>query len=89
MSFATASQQSPSQAPRPRGFFRTAWRALQQLFHEMTGAMFALLGLAAFNSALRSWRSGAANWTVALPIVYALLMIYFAVTSFRFARRVE
>jgi predicted Co/Zn/Cd cation transporter (cation efflux family) len=55
----------------------------------MTGAMFALLALAALNSALRAWRNGAENWIVALPIAYALVMAYFAVTSFRFAKRVN
>jgi hypothetical protein len=55
----------------------------------MTGAMFALLAIASLNSALRAWRNGAGNWIVALPVVYALIMTYFAATSFRFARRVE
>jgi hypothetical protein len=55
----------------------------------MTGAMFAILALAALNSALRAWRNGAENWVVALPVAYALMMIYFSVTSFRFAKRVE
>jgi predicted Co/Zn/Cd cation transporter (cation efflux family) len=89
MSFATTSQPSRMHSRRPRGFFRTAWRALKQLFHEMTGAMFALLALAALNSALRAWRNGSENWIVALPIAYALVMTYFAVTSFRFAKRVD
>jgi hypothetical protein len=55
----------------------------------MTGAMFALLALAALNSALRAWRNGAEHWIVALPIAYALVLTYFAITSFRFAKRVE
>ena len=65
------------------------WRALRQLFHEFTGAMFAMLALAAANSAVRAWRGGAEKWIVALPLAYALVMIYFSVTSFLYARRVK
>jgi len=72
----------------PKGFFGRLWRALRQLFHETTGAMFAILALITLMSALRAWQNGAARWIVALPVAYALMMIYFSVTSFRNARRV-
>ena len=72
----------------PKGFFGRLWRALRQLFHETTGAMFAILAFVTLMSAFRAWQNGAARWIVALPIAYALMMIYFSVTSFRNARRV-
>jgi len=50
--------------------------------------MFAILAFAALSSAFRAWQNGVARWLVALPIAYAIMMIYFSVTSFRSARRV-
>lgn len=72
-----------------RGFFRILWRALQQLFHETTAAIFGIFALASATSAIRSWRSGAPRWYVALPVGYAAMMIFFCVTSFRTARRIR
>jgi hypothetical protein len=72
----------------PKGFFGRLWRALRQLFHEMTATAFALLALVTLNSAFRAWQHGVPRWVIAVPIGYALLMIYFSVTSFRNARRV-
>lgn len=80
----------PAANPAKRGgFFRTFWRALRQLFHETTGALFALLALAAVNSGVRAWENGVAKWIVALPVGYAMAMVYFSFTSFRSARRVR
>jgi hypothetical protein len=76
-------------AEAPRGFFRVLWRAGRQLFHEATGAIFGVFALAATTSAVRSWESGVPRWMVALPLVYAAMMVYFSVTSFRSARRVR
>lgn len=76
-------------AGAPRGFFRVLRRALRQLFHETTGAIFGVFALAAASSAVRSWRSGAPRWIVALPLAYAAMMIFFSVTSFRMARRIR
>jgi hypothetical protein len=73
----------------PRGFFRTLWRAMRQLFHEATGAIFAVFAMASTTSAVRSWQAGKARWLVALPLAYAAMMVFFAVTSFRSARRVR
>jgi hypothetical protein len=61
---------------------------MRQLFHETTGAIFAVLAVAAVSSAVRAWENGAAKWIAALPLAYAMLMVYFSVTSFRSARRV-
>jgi hypothetical protein len=82
------SRPQSSRAPAPKGFFGRLWRALRQLFHETTGAIFAILALVTLGSAFRGWQNGAARWMVALPIAYAMLLIYFSVTSFRSARRV-
>ncbi len=73
----------------PRGFFRTLWRAMRQFFHEATGAIFAVFAMASVTSAVRSWQAGKARWLVALPLAYAAMMAFFAVTSFRSARRVR
>jgi hypothetical protein len=77
-----------SREAAPKGFFGRLWRALRQLFHEITGTMFALLALVTLSSAFRAWQHGVARWIIAVPIAYALLMLYFSVTSFRSARRV-
>ncbi|HLW98708.1 MAG TPA: hypothetical protein VKR82_08690 [Candidatus Acidoferrales bacterium] len=93
VSVASISRQSPAQSARqparPRGFFRTLWRAIRQLFHETTGALFAILAVGAISSAVRAWENGTAKWIVALPLAYAMWMGYFSVTSFRSARRVQ
>ncbi|HET9401006.1 MAG TPA: hypothetical protein VFO34_08650 [Candidatus Acidoferrales bacterium] len=73
----------------PRGFFRVLWRALRQLFHETTAAIFGVFALAAASSALRAWRGGAPRWIVAMPLAYAAMMMFFCVTSFRMARRIR
>jgi hypothetical protein len=84
----SVSRSRPSRELAPKGFFGRLWRALRQLFHEMTGTMFALLALVTLSSAFRAWQHGISRWIIAVPIAYALLMIYFSVTSFRSARRV-
>src|SRR5437899_3094235 len=77
---ATASQQ---------GGFRRLWRALRQLFHEAIAAVFAVLALGWFNAALRAWTRDVARWLIGLAIAIALLFAFFAVTSFRRARKLE
>ena len=51
--------------------------------------MFALLAFGAVSSAFRAWQHGATKWIIALPLVYAMMMVYFSVTSFRSARRIR
>jgi hypothetical protein len=70
------------------GGFRRFWRALRQLFHEVTGAIFAVLGLAWMNLALRSWTRDVAHWLIAIAFGVALLFLFFAVTAFRRARKI-
>jgi hypothetical protein len=70
------------------GGFRRFWRALRQLFHEVTGAIFAVLGLAWMNLALRSWTRDVAHWLIAIAFGVALLFLFFAVAAFRRARKI-
>jgi hypothetical protein len=44
---------TPAVRTEPRGFQRL-WRVVRQLFHEVIGAIFAVLAFAWLNSALRS-----------------------------------
>ena len=79
---------APTEVTVPRsGGFRRFWRALKQLFHEMIAAVFAILGLAWLNAALRAWTRDVAYWLVGLAVAVAALFGFFAVTSFRRARK--
>jgi cell division protein FtsW (lipid II flippase) len=75
-----------SASSQPTGF-RRFWRALRQLFHEVVGAIFAVLALAWLNVALRSWTRDVAYWLIAAAIVVALVFLFFSASSFRRARR--
>jgi hypothetical protein len=72
-----------------RHSIRILWRAARELFHEVTGAVFFILALAALQSAWRTWHRGAGRWLVGMTAGYALLMILFGVLSFRDSRRVR
>jgi len=71
-----------------RGGFRRLWRALKQLFHELVGAIFAVLAFAWLNAAIRAWSRDAAGWLVAIAAVVGALFLFFAFTSFRRARKI-
>jgi dolichyl-phosphate-mannose--protein O-mannosyl transferase len=71
-----------------RGGFARLWRALKQLFHEVIGAVFAVLALAWIQSAIRAWTRDGARWLVASAFFVAVVMALFSFTSFRRARRV-
>jgi hypothetical protein len=80
---------SPSAGSTPQpGGFRRLWRALKQLFHEMTGAMFAILAFAWLNNAFRAWTGDVARWLIALPMIVAAIFAFFAVSAFRRARKI-
>jgi hypothetical protein len=72
-----------------RHSLRVLWRAARELFHEVTGALFFILALAAGQSAWRAWHNGAGRWLLGMSAGYALLMIFFGVLSFRDSRRVR
>jgi TRAP-type C4-dicarboxylate transport system permease small subunit len=75
-----------SGANEPRGF-RRLWRVIKQLFHEVVGALFAVLALMWLNSALRAWTRDVAHWLIAVAISVGAIFIVFAYTSFRRARK--
>jgi hypothetical protein len=77
----------PTTASEQQGGFRRFWRALRQLFHEMIGALFAVLALAWLNAAFRAWTRDAARWLIGLAVAVALLFVFFAVASFRKSRK--
>ena len=74
-------------ASSSRGGFRRLWRVLRQLFHEVVGAGFAILALGWLNAAFRAWTRDASRWLIALAVSVAALLVFFAVTSFRYARK--
>jgi hypothetical protein len=78
---------SAAAQPTQRGFSRL-WRALKQLFHEAVGALFAVLAIAWLNSILRAWTRDVAPWIIALAATVVGLFAFFAVTSFRRARKI-
>jgi hypothetical protein len=76
-----------SLAPRePRGFARF-WRAIRQIFHEVMGALFAILALAWINLLLRAWNRDAARWATFASIILVAIFAAYAISSFRRARR--
>jgi hypothetical protein len=74
--------------PQETGF-RRLWRVLRQLFHEVTGAVFAVLALAWLNSAVRAWTRDIAHWLIALAVCVAGLFGFFSVTQFLRARKIR
>lgn len=77
---------APARSPQPTGFQRI-WRVLRQLFYEVTGAIFAVLAFAWINAAFRSWTRDVAHWLIATAAGVAALFVFFAITSFRKARK--
>jgi hypothetical protein len=71
-----------------RGSFSRLWRTLNQLFHEVVGAIFGVLAFAWLNAAIRAWSRDAAYWLVAIAALVGGLFLFFAVTSFRLSRKV-
>jgi hypothetical protein len=79
---------SAATSPAPRhGSFQRFWRALRQLFLEVMGACFAVLGAVWLGAAFRSFRRDVAYWLIAAAIGFALLFFFFAASSFYRARK--
>jgi NhaP-type Na+/H+ or K+/H+ antiporter len=78
---------SATAAPQQQGRFRRLWRALRQLFHEVMAGVFAVLALGWLNAALRAWTRDVAYWLIAIAVAVALLFVFFAVTSYRKAKK--
>jgi hypothetical protein len=77
----------PGAQIKRRGFSRL-WRTLQQLFHEVVAAIFAVLAFAWLNAAIRAWSRDATYWLVALAAMVGGLFLFFAFTSFQRARKI-
>jgi multisubunit Na+/H+ antiporter MnhB subunit len=71
-----------------RGGFSRLWRTLQQLFHEVVAAIFAVLAFSWLNAAIRAWSRDAAYWLVAIAAVVGGLFLFFAFTSFQRSRKI-
>jgi hypothetical protein len=67
--------------------FARLWRTLKQLFHEIVGAVFAVLALAWVQSAIRAWTRDGARWLVGTALAVAAVMLVFSFTSFRRSRQ--
>ncbi len=70
------------------GFLLALSRAVRQLFHETAGALFAVFSIVGAAGAWREWQRGAAGWVVGVAVGFAAMMAWFAVASFRSARKV-
>jgi multisubunit Na+/H+ antiporter MnhB subunit len=70
----------------PRGF-RRLWRTIKQIFHEVVGAIFAVLAFGWLNSAFRAWTRDVAHWLIVLAVAVAGIFVVFAVSSFRRSRQ--
>jgi VIT1/CCC1 family predicted Fe2+/Mn2+ transporter len=82
----SAAASAPS-TPADHTGFRRLWRVLKQLFYEVVGALFAVLSFVWLSSAYRAWTRDVAHWLIAVAVAAALLFAFFAVSSFRRARR--
>jgi hypothetical protein len=60
---------------------------VKQIFHEVVGAMFAVLAFGWLNSAFRAWTRDVAHWLIALAVAVAGIFVLFAVSSFRRSRQ--
>ena len=76
------------QVPRVHGF-RRFWLALKQLFHEVIGAIFAVLAMFWVQNAVRAWSRDGARWLIGAAVFLALVMALFSFTSFRAAKRIQ
>jgi multisubunit Na+/H+ antiporter MnhB subunit len=71
----------------PMSGFKRFWRTLKQLFYEITGALFAFLAFGWINAAFRAWTRDVSKLLVWGAVAVALLFFFFAVTSFRRAKK--
>lgn len=84
-----ASTETASGRGEPGRGFARFWLALRQLFHELVGAVFAVLAFAWGQSAVRAWTRDVAHWLVGTAVGVATVMAIFSWTSFRRARQLQ
>jgi hypothetical protein len=70
------------------GFLVALSRAVRQLFHEAAGALFLAFSIVGAAGAWREWQRGSPGWIIGVAAGFAAMMAWFAVASFRSARRV-
>jgi protein-S-isoprenylcysteine O-methyltransferase Ste14 len=75
--------------PARKGGFARFWRTLRQLFHEVVGGVFAVLALVWVQSAIRAWTRDVARWLVLVAFGVAIVLAYFAWTSFWRSRQIR
>jgi hypothetical protein len=68
---------------------RALWRVTRQVFHEATGAMFAVFAIYGGMAVWRQYKSHPVPWLMAFAAIYAAMMAGFAYVSFRRARRIR
>jgi glycerol uptake facilitator-like aquaporin len=68
---------------------RVFWRITKQLFHETTGALFAVFAGYGGYIVWKEWKHGPTPWLMGVGAVYAVMMGAFAFGSFRRAKRVR
>jgi glycerol uptake facilitator-like aquaporin len=64
-------------------------KVLHQLWHEVIGTFFLLLGVAAIPSTIREWRVSDTRLRAIFATIFIALMLYYGVTSFLRAKRVS
>ncbi len=72
-----------------QAFVRGVWRALRQLFHEVTGAFFLLFTAVGAVGIWREWRQDGRGWVLAVSVGFTFMMGIFAWSAFASARRVR
>jgi glycerol uptake facilitator-like aquaporin len=65
---------------------RVFWRITKQLFHETTGALFAVFAGYGGYVVWKEWKHGPSLWLMAFGTAYALMMGAVAFGSFRRGR---
>lgn len=68
---------------------RAWWRVARQLFHEATGALFAVFAAYGAFVVWKEWNHRPALWILGFVLIYAAMMLIFSVLSFLRARRVR
>lgn len=68
---------------------RVFWRITKQLFHETTGALFAIFAGYGGYVVWKEWKQGPSIGMMFAGAVYALMMGAFAFGSFKRSRRVR
>jgi hypothetical protein len=68
---------------------RALWRVVRQVFHEATGAMFAIFAIYGGMAVWRQYKSRPILWLMFFAAAYAITMATFAYFAFRRARKVR